>query len=110
MISPEFTDTEAFESTRKILAGLLPAMPEPARRRAAWNVAKCRLSLAAAVEKEGHNLDGTPPPTATDAVHLEVAAKMMERAALEGRTTKAVATAFKKLADDTAAQVARRNA
>ncbi|GEM_PF-2361876 len=68
MISPEFTDTESFVSTLKILADLMPGMNESSRRRAAWQVAKSRLSLADAVKAEGYALDGA---TASPAVRVD---------------------------------------
>ena len=67
MIAPDTTDAQSFASNLKLLTDLLPAMHEPARRRAAWRVARGRADLAAAVAAEGYRLDGAtaaPSPKA----------------------------------------------
>lgn len=105
MITTETTDAQSFAATLTLLNELLPTMHEPARRRAAWRVARGRADLAAAVAVEGYSLDAAPvPPPAPVAVNeiaeLQRAAAIMARARLEGRATPAAASAINALAGE----------
>jgi hypothetical protein len=75
-IAPDTVDAQSFASNLVLLTDLMPSMPEPARRRAAWAVAKSHLSLADAVKVEGFSLDGdaaSPAPNVLNVLKAKVA-------------------------------------
>jgi hypothetical protein len=60
MESPHGVDARSYEEVLGVLARVAPTMPTDARSRAAWQVARAKLDLAAAVAAEGYSLHASP--------------------------------------------------